>query len=151
MIIAGYCTVYSNYIILFLTIHLCSCCNNNEVEVKLYTCLHFTDSIQFTVYAIHMSFFWKSFPKAVWLQKRLQYPTMAFGDARKVEEVWDRSVAFWALLSDLFKAFNWLNHEIIIGKLNSYGFSWPTLKLNHDYLSDRKQGTKMIYIVNGLL
>ena len=32
-----------------------------------------------------------------------------------------------------------LNHKLIFAKLNSYGVSWPDLKLIHVYLSNRKQ------------
>ena len=35
------------------------------------------------------------------------------------------------------------SHELLIAKLNSYGFSLPALKLVHDYLSNRKQITKV--------
>ena len=35
--------------------------------------------------------------------------------------------------------FDCLNHELLIAKLNAYGFTLPALKLVHDYLSDRKQ------------
>ena len=48
---------------------------------------------------------------------------------------------FGALLADLSKAFDCLNHELLIAKLNVYGFSLPALKLVHDYLSNRKQRT----------
>ena len=58
-------------------------------------------------------------------------------------EKWRRSVgggsAFGALLKDLSKAFDCLDHKIIIAKLNSYAFSWSTLKLIYNYLSNKKQ------------
>ena len=36
-----------------------------------------------------------------------------------------------------------IGHELLIAKLNAYGFSLPALKLVHDYLSNRKQRTKV--------
>ena len=60
-------------------------------------------------------------------------------------EKWKRSVdsgnAFGALLTDLSKAFNCLNHQFLTGKVNAHGFSLPALRLTHDYLSHRKQRT----------
>ena len=54
----------------------------------------------------------------------------------------DSGQMFGALLTDLSKAFECLDHELLIAKLNAYGFSLPALKLVHDYLSNRKQRTK---------
>ena len=51
----------------------------------------------------------------------------------------DKGKVFGALLTDLSKAFDCLNHELLVAKLNAYGFTLPALKLVHDYLSDRKQ------------
>ena len=61
-------------------------------------------------------------------------------------EKWKRSVdkgkSFGALLTDLSKAFDCLDHELLTAKLNAYGFDLPALQLIHDYLSNRKQRTK---------
>ena len=54
----------------------------------------------------------------------------------------DGVLAFGYLLTELLKAFDCLDHERIIVKLNSYEFSWLALKLTHDYLSNRKQRTR---------
>ena len=43
-----------------------------------------------------------------------------------------------AVLTDLSKVFDCLNHEILNAKLNAYGFSRSTLLLIHSYLTDRK-------------
>ena len=47
------------------------------------------------------------------------------------------------MLADLSQAFDCLNHELLNAKLNAYGFTLPALKLVHDYLSDRKQRTRV--------
>ena len=48
-----------------------------------------------------------------------------------------------ALLTDFSKAFDCLNHDLLIAKLNVYSFSLPALRLIHDYLSNRKQRTRI--------
>ena len=48
-----------------------------------------------------------------------------------------------AILMDLSKAFDTINHELLIAKLFAYGFSKTSLKLIHSYLSDRKQRIKV--------
>ena len=50
---------------------------------------------------------------------------------------------FGALIKDLSKAFDCLNHDLLVPKLNAYGFSLPALRLLHDYLSNRKQRTRI--------
>ena len=55
----------------------------------------------------------------------------------------DRGKVFDALLTDLSKGFDCLNHDHLIAKLNAYGFSLPALRLIHDFLSNRKQITRI--------
>ena len=55
----------------------------------------------------------------------------------------DKGKVFGALLTDLSKAFDCLSHELIVAKLNAYGFSLPALKLVQNYLSKRQQRTKI--------
>ena len=55
----------------------------------------------------------------------------------------DKGKVFGALLTDLSKAFDCLSHELIIAKLNAYGFSLSASKLVHNYLSKRQQRTKI--------
>ena len=62
-------------------------------------------------------------------------------------EKWKRSAdngkAFGALLTDLSKTCDCIYHELLIAKINAYGFSLKASKLIHDYLSNRKQRTKI--------
>jgi len=48
-----------------------------------------------------------------------------------------------AVLMDLSKAFDTINHELLIAKLKAYGFSNAALTLISSYLSDRWQHTKI--------
>ena len=48
-----------------------------------------------------------------------------------------------AVLMDLFKAFDTINHELLIAKLHAYGFSKQALKILFSYMSDRWQRTKI--------
>ena len=62
-------------------------------------------------------------------------------------EKWKQSVdegkVFRALLTDLSKAFDCLDYELLIANLNAYGFSLPALRLINDYLSNRRQRTRI--------
>ena len=51
---------------------------------------------------------------------------------------------FGALLTGLLKAFNLIDHELLIAKLNTYDFRLTALKLVQDYLSNRKPQIKNI-------
>ena len=55
----------------------------------------------------------------------------------------DKGNVFDALLTDLSKAFDCLDYELLTTKLNAYGFSLPALPLINSYLSNRKQRTKI--------
>ena len=47
------------------------------------------------------------------------------------------------VLTDLSKAFDCLNHELLIAKLAAYGFDKMSLQFLHSYLSERKQKTRV--------
>ena len=47
-------------------------------------------------------------------------------------------VTYWSI-----KAFDCLPHELLIAKLDAYGFDKSSLKLIHSYLSNRKQRVKI--------
>ena len=55
----------------------------------------------------------------------------------------DNSKLAGGLLTDLSKAFDCINHELLIAKLEAYGFDLESLNYMYSYLSDRKQRTKV--------
>ena len=62
----------------------------------------------------------------------------------KMLEKWKRSVkVVGALVTNLSKGFDCLDHELNIAKVNAYGFSLPALRLINDYLSNRRQRTRI--------
>ena len=62
-------------------------------------------------------------------------------------EKWKVSVnhggMFGALMTDLSKAFECLHHELLIAKLDAYGFDITSVKLIQQWLSNRKQMIKV--------
>ena len=62
-------------------------------------------------------------------------------------EVWKKALDYknsaGAVLADLSKAFDCLNHDLLIAKLNAYGFEKNAINFIYDYLKERKQRTKV--------
>ena len=65
----------------------------------------------------------------------------------KLLEQWrgylDNKEVVGTILCDLSKAFDTLPHDLIIAKLEAYGFGQKSLNLIFDYLTDRKQRCKI--------
>ena len=61
-------------------------------------------------------------------------------------ETWKRSVdkgkVFGALLTDLSKAFDCLDHKLLTAKLNAYGFSLRALRLINNHFTKQKTENK---------
>ena len=55
----------------------------------------------------------------------------------------DKSKVAGALITDLSKAFDCINHQLLIAKLEAYGFDHISLTHIYSYLSYRKQRTKV--------
>ena len=71
-----------------------------------------------------------------------QYALVAMVERWK--ECLDRDGGFaGAILMDLSKAFDTINHELLIAKLDAYGFEDSALHIVQSYLSDRWQRTKI--------
>ena len=61
----------------------------------------------------------------------------------KWQKAMDKSKVAGALLTDLSKAFDCLNHELLIANLDAYGFDKSSLNYIYSYLYDRKLRTKV--------
>ena len=61
----------------------------------------------------------------------------------KFIEAIDRGNGFGALLSDLCRAFDWINHSLLIAKLYNYGVSPLSINMIFSYLSNRTNRTKI--------
>ena len=70
-----------------------------------------------------------------------QYALLAM--IEKWKECLDKNGFAGAILMDLSKAFDTINHELLIAKLEAYGFEKNALELVQSYLSDRWQRTKV--------
>ena len=55
----------------------------------------------------------------------------------------DNQGMFAAVMTDLSKAFDCISHELLIAKLNAYGFDETSLKVIISYLKNRTQTTKV--------
>ena len=61
----------------------------------------------------------------------------------KFKEAIDRGNKFGALLTDLSKAFDRINHPLLIAKLHNYGVSPLSVNTIFSYLSNRTHQTKI--------
>ena len=61
----------------------------------------------------------------------------------KWKEILDKGGKCGALFVDLSKAFDCLQHDLVLAKLNTYGFDYKSLKLISSFLSNRKYRTKI--------
>ena len=56
----------------------------------------------------------------------------------------DKRGKWGGLLLDLSKAFDFLQRDLILAKLNAYGFDYKSLKLISSFLSNRKYKKRKI-------
>ena len=82
-------------------------------------------------------------PYLCWYRKgyNAQYALIAM--IEKWKKSLDQGGMFAAVLMDLSKAFDTINHELLIAKLHAYGFEKSALSIVNDYLSDRWQRVKI--------
>ena len=54
----------------------------------------------------------------------------------------DNGAYISVLFMDISKAFDTINHQLMLGKLKAYGFSTKALNVIHNYFKNRKQKTE---------
>ena len=89
-----------------------------------------------------------------YIEKFLNMLLCGFRKAHSAQHAFFRLIQSWeseldqngfvgTILMDLSKAYDCLSHDLIVAKLEAYGLSRPSLLLMQDYLSFRKQRTKV--------
>ena len=82
---------------------------------------------------------------AIWLSSRLQYNTQhtLFRVAETWKQCLDMSGIVGIILMDLSTAYDCIQHELLIAKLEAYRFKRNSLKLVCSYLTNRAQRVKI--------
>ena len=84
--------------------------------------------------------------KQQWMNKKRIFDLILIGpeiDLFEALALLDNKGYGGAILMDLSKAFDTINHDLLIAKLHVYGFSKESLKLIKSYLTNRWQRTKL--------
>ena len=78
-------------------------------------------------------------PKAVWIPTKKSCISALIKFTEFISEALEQKLSGVSLFIDLKKAFDTVNHHILISKLEKYGFRGKTLDLIKSYFSDRSQ------------
>ena len=90
-----------------------------------------------------MSEYFESFLSKYQCEFRKELSAQHLSMLEKWNSAIDNRMMFGMALTDLSKAFDLLSHDLLIAKVNAYRFSIAPLRLVQNYLSNRKQRTKM--------
>ena len=71
-------------------------------------------------------------------KKILRNPRFACNHAWEMKKAVDKGECVSALFMDLSKAFDTINHDLLLAKLKAYGFSLNAVELMGSYLNKQK-------------
>ena len=78
----------------------------------------------------------------MWVSERLNAQHCRLAMVEKWRKTLDGGGETGAVLADLSKAFDCINHNLLIAELNVYGFEKQSINFIYSYLTKRKQRTK---------
>ena len=78
----------------------------------------------------------------MWVSKSYS-SALSNGYARKIERIEGQRRRIWGFFTDLSKASDCIDHNLLITKLSWYGVTPKSLKLIFSYLSNRTQGVRI--------
>ena len=81
------------------------------------------------------------FPCGLWKGFNAQHCLLTM--VEKLSKTLDEGGKTGAFLTDLSKAFDCIDHNLLITKLNAYGFEKKSLEFIYSYLTKRKQRTNV--------
>ena len=73
----------------------------------------------------------------MWLYKKSQCAILAFQNDRKLEKKLDNGEKVGVIFMDLSKAFDMINHSLLLAKLQSFCFSDQVLRLYLQHNSEK--------------
>ena len=119
----------------------------NKENYRLVSILpHLSKVIERIIYKQIDSFMKNKFsPYLCGFRKKSQCAVLAFENDRKLEKQLDNGKKVGVIFMDLSKAFDTINHTLLLAKLKAYGFSNQALSLLQIYLCNRFQRS----IING--
>ena len=77
----------------------------------------------------------------LWISQRIFHTILPHGNAGKIKKALNNNKMFGSLLTELSEAFDCLNHQLLIAKLDAYGFNHKSLNIILSYLSGGKHRT----------
>ena len=79
----------------------------------------------------------------MWVSERLKCTALSLSNVEKWRKTLDAGGETGALFTDLSKAFDCIDHNLLVAKLNAYGSEKQSINFIYSYLPKRKQRTKV--------
>ena len=84
----------------------------------------------------------------MWLRKGYSAHNSLLYMMEKMSKISDYKGVFAAGLTDIFKAFDCISHEVLLAKLHAYGSNTILVTFMHTYLNQRRQTKVHLLLLN---